>query len=223
MHSLRHYYASRLIRSGCSVKSVQARLGHATAAETLDTYSHLWPDDEDQTRAAVDRRARRGLGESRPNLSRTCGGLGRRFGRMSPGQRGSDDEWACKRDSVRRLVAPGWPSISAAYPGVALAGGRVTRAPCSALLPVGLIKPPGSPRTLVRSCRTVSPLPVTSGRPAVHRRSVLCDTVRQVAPTWLSPAPCPVEPRLSSTRSMPSRGHPAHSSSPPVYERRVYS
>jgi integrase len=36
------------------VKVVQARLGHATAAETLDTYSHLWPDDEDRTRAAVD-------------------------------------------------------------------------------------------------------------------------------------------------------------------------
>jgi integrase len=33
---------------------VQARLGHASAAETLDTYSHLWPDSEDRTRAAVD-------------------------------------------------------------------------------------------------------------------------------------------------------------------------
>jgi hypothetical protein len=33
---------------------VQARLGHATAAETLDTYSHLWPDSDDTTRAAVD-------------------------------------------------------------------------------------------------------------------------------------------------------------------------
>jgi integrase len=36
------------------VKVVQTRLGHATAGETLDTYSHLWPDDEDRTRAAVD-------------------------------------------------------------------------------------------------------------------------------------------------------------------------
>ena len=34
MHSLRHFYASLLIREGCSVKVVQARLGHATAAET---------------------------------------------------------------------------------------------------------------------------------------------------------------------------------------------
>jgi hypothetical protein len=31
-----------------------ARLGHASAAETLDTYSHLWPDSEDRTRSAVD-------------------------------------------------------------------------------------------------------------------------------------------------------------------------
>ncbi len=53
-HALRHYYASLLIRHGESVKVVQARLGHSTAAETLDTYSHLWPDSEDRTRAAVD-------------------------------------------------------------------------------------------------------------------------------------------------------------------------
>ncbi|WP_448624092.1 tyrosine-type recombinase/integrase [Geodermatophilus sp. URMC 64] len=54
MHSLRHFYASLLIRHGESVKTVQARLGHASAAETLDTYSHLWPDSDDRTRAAVD-------------------------------------------------------------------------------------------------------------------------------------------------------------------------
>lgn len=54
MHSLRHFYASLLIRHGESVKVVQSRLGHATAAETLDTYSHLWPDSEDRTRDAVD-------------------------------------------------------------------------------------------------------------------------------------------------------------------------
>jgi hypothetical protein len=33
---------------------VQARLGHASPAETLDTYSHLWPDSDDRTREAVD-------------------------------------------------------------------------------------------------------------------------------------------------------------------------
>jgi integrase len=54
-HALRHFYASMLIRHGESVKVVQDRLGHASAAETLDTYSHLWPDSEDRTRAAVDK------------------------------------------------------------------------------------------------------------------------------------------------------------------------
>lgn len=54
-HDLRHFYASLLIRHGESVKVVQARLGHASAAETLDTYSHLWPDSGERTRAAVDR------------------------------------------------------------------------------------------------------------------------------------------------------------------------
>jgi integrase len=54
LHDLRHYYASLLIRHGESVKVVQARLGHASASETLDTYSHLWPDSEDLTRRAVD-------------------------------------------------------------------------------------------------------------------------------------------------------------------------
>ena len=47
-------FASLLIRHGESVKTVQARLGHASAAETLDTYSHLWPDSDDRTRVAVD-------------------------------------------------------------------------------------------------------------------------------------------------------------------------
>jgi integrase len=53
-HQLRHYYASLLIQAGESVKVVQERLGHASAAMTLNVYSHLWPDSEDRTRKAVD-------------------------------------------------------------------------------------------------------------------------------------------------------------------------
>jgi integrase len=48
------FYASLLIAKGCSVKSVQRRLGHQSATETLDTYGHLWPDSDDETRNAVD-------------------------------------------------------------------------------------------------------------------------------------------------------------------------
>lgn len=52
-HELRHFYASLLVRHGESVK-VQARLGHAPATETLNTYAHLWPDSDDRSRDAID-------------------------------------------------------------------------------------------------------------------------------------------------------------------------
>lgn len=52
-HDLRHYFASLLIASGVDVKIVQARLRHASAKTTLDTYGHLWPDRDDTSRAAV--------------------------------------------------------------------------------------------------------------------------------------------------------------------------
>ncbi len=111
----------------------------------------------------------------------------------------SDGESACKRDSV--VLAHRWPSICAAYPrGVDVAADRRAARPlCLTLLRVEFAEPCESPRTLVRSYRTVSPLPVT-GCPA-HRRSLSVALVRQVTPTWLSPAPCPEESRLSSTRS----------------------
>lgn len=54
MHDLRHFYASLLIRAGLNVKVVADRLGHANAAMTLNVYSHLWPDDEDRSRDAID-------------------------------------------------------------------------------------------------------------------------------------------------------------------------
>lgn len=53
-HDLRHFCASVLIHRGSSVKTVQRFLGHASARVTLDTYAHLWPDDEDRTRSAID-------------------------------------------------------------------------------------------------------------------------------------------------------------------------
>jgi integrase len=66
-HELRHFYASLLIRHGESVKTVQARLGHASAVETLNTYGHLWPDADDRTRDAVE--------EVLGNLARPARGL----------------------------------------------------------------------------------------------------------------------------------------------------
>jgi len=54
-HDLRHCLASLLIASGADVKVVQARLRHASAKTTLDTYAHLWPDADESTRAAIDK------------------------------------------------------------------------------------------------------------------------------------------------------------------------
>jgi integrase len=54
LHDLRHFFASGLIASGCDVVTVQHALGHASATTTLNSYSHLWPDAEDRTRAATE-------------------------------------------------------------------------------------------------------------------------------------------------------------------------
>jgi len=68
-----HYYASLLIRSGESLKTIQNRLGHASAVETLDVYGQLWPDSDERTREAVQRElttevedSLRTVGASRP-------------------------------------------------------------------------------------------------------------------------------------------------------------
>lgn len=52
-HSLRHFFASGLIAAGCDVVTVQKSLGHKSPSVTLDTYSHLWPNAADRTRAAA--------------------------------------------------------------------------------------------------------------------------------------------------------------------------
>lgn len=55
IHSLRHTYASIAIKSGADVKTVQAVMGHASAAETLDTYADLWPDRVGVVADAIDK------------------------------------------------------------------------------------------------------------------------------------------------------------------------
>lgn len=52
-HDLRHYFASALIDHGLDVKRVQALMRHASAQTTLETYGHLWKDEDDKARAAV--------------------------------------------------------------------------------------------------------------------------------------------------------------------------
>ena len=74
-HDLRHYFASLLIASGANVKVVQARLRHASARTTLDTYGHLWPDADEATRTAVE-----AVLVARADFLRTSCGLPADFG-----------------------------------------------------------------------------------------------------------------------------------------------
>ena len=43
VHDLRHFYASTLIAANLNPKVIQARLGHATITETMDTYGNSSP------------------------------------------------------------------------------------------------------------------------------------------------------------------------------------
>jgi integrase len=54
-HDLRHGHASQGLRNGVPVKTMQARLGHATAAFTLDAYGHLLPGDDQRAADTIQR------------------------------------------------------------------------------------------------------------------------------------------------------------------------
>ena len=54
-HDLRHTAATLMLGAGVHPKVVSERLGHATIAITLDTYSHVLPDmQRDAAAAAMD-------------------------------------------------------------------------------------------------------------------------------------------------------------------------
>lgn len=53
LHDLRHTYASVLIRHGKGPKTVAARLGD-TVVVAMETYGHLFPDEDEDTREAVE-------------------------------------------------------------------------------------------------------------------------------------------------------------------------
>lgn len=53
IHDLRHSCASYLIFKGVSIVAVSRQLGHANIEQTLNTYSHVMPDDKDLIRHAL--------------------------------------------------------------------------------------------------------------------------------------------------------------------------
>lgn len=53
-HDLRHTAATLMLAQGINPKIVSERLGHASISITLDLYSHVLPDMQDQAAAAID-------------------------------------------------------------------------------------------------------------------------------------------------------------------------
>lgn len=53
MHELRHFFASVLLDQGESIKAVAEWLGHADAAFTLQTYTHLMPSSDERTKNVI--------------------------------------------------------------------------------------------------------------------------------------------------------------------------
>jgi integrase len=48
LHALRHFYASWCASIGLTMKAVQARMGHSNIAVTMDTYTHIFPDADEE-------------------------------------------------------------------------------------------------------------------------------------------------------------------------------
>lgn len=53
LYDLRHTHATLLLKAGVHPKVVSERLGHSTVAITLDTYSHVLPDMQDEAAAKL--------------------------------------------------------------------------------------------------------------------------------------------------------------------------
>jgi integrase len=64
-HDLRHSCAALLIAQGAHPKEIQARLGHASIATTLNTYGHLWPSLGEQ----LDQRLEAAFQQARANVA----------------------------------------------------------------------------------------------------------------------------------------------------------
>lgn len=55
VHDLRHTCLTLMLSQGVNPKIAQEQLGHATISQTMDTYSHMLPDMQDQAPAALEK------------------------------------------------------------------------------------------------------------------------------------------------------------------------
>ena len=53
LHDVRHSYATAALKAGISAKVISERLGHASVAFTLQTYSHVIPGMDREAAATV--------------------------------------------------------------------------------------------------------------------------------------------------------------------------
>ena len=60
-HALRHSHATILLKQGVNPKVVSERLGHANVSTTLDIYSHVLPNMQEQAAQGLDRAFRRAM------------------------------------------------------------------------------------------------------------------------------------------------------------------
>jgi len=60
-HDLRHTHATMLLRQGVHPKVVQERLGHANVSITLDIYSHLTANMQQEAAEKIDEALREAL------------------------------------------------------------------------------------------------------------------------------------------------------------------
>src|SRR5438093_2431804 len=130
---------------------------------------------------------------------------------VSPGGGGTSSRVSYKPNSVGLLRGDHLSGAHVAARLIATDPGvmaeRDTLLPLYAvLLQVGFTEPAPSPGPLVRSYRTVSPLPAAPRLIRSARwRSALCCTFRGLTPPGGYPAPCPMEFGLSSSAGLGDR------------------
>ncbi len=65
LHELRHTHATPLLGANVHPKVVSERVGHATVGITLDTYSHVLPNLQEEAARKIDALLARGGGSTK--------------------------------------------------------------------------------------------------------------------------------------------------------------
>ena len=196
-----------MLGRGVSIVEVAAYVGDSSET-IMSTYAHFLRDSQSFAKSALDQALSAASNDQDTSSIGDATGVRQQPSSDCIRARRSvcDGESACKRDSVVTFVTGGHPSLRSTR-GCRPADRRAG-SPC----PLLDLAPDGVYRAVRVAPHAGALLP--------HRFTLTCDRrdrsrrpigglsllhVRQVTPTWLSPASCPVESRLSSTRSARAR------------------